>query len=513
MESGISIADRYVLEKLIATGGMGAVWRGRDAQLDRPVAIKLLRNSVFQDNDEARQRFEREARAAAKLKGSGFAVVHDHGTCLVGDEDVAYLVMELVEGESLSALLDREEQLTPEQTMAIAGAVADALRSVHRKGIVHRDIKPGNILIEEDGTVKLVDFGIARINDVTSLTSTGVALGTLHYASPEQVDLKEITAASDLYSLGVVAYECLTGEPPFPSNDRTAVVAAHLNAAPPPLPESVPPRVAGVVMTALEKDPKDRWESAGAFAEACRAAADGDATVLVALKPRQAEQPSVEPVPTPRRLPGLWSWRFGFVAVAVVAIMLLTAVFAWAPGLLPDGTTAGESPETGTSTEEEIRSDGGSATASAAADETTEEAASPEESTGTAAGAGDEEGESGGGSTDESTGGNSGGSGEEDTGVESGGDDDSGGGTGGDDGGSSGEKIPDLYSVPIAEAQADLNARGFDNVVPQQHMSKEGDGSLDGCDVVMQDPSAGTMADYGDTITLYYYSFATHLCW
>jgi serine/threonine protein kinase len=197
VESGIRIADRYRLERRIASGGMGVVWRGHDTQLDRPVAVKLLRNSLFHDDEEARRRFEREARAAARLKGSGFATVYDHGDCLVGDEDVAYLVMELVEGEALSALLDREERLTPERAMAIVAAVADALRIVHREGIVHRDVKPGNILIEEDGTVKLVDFGIARINDVTSLTSTGVALGSLHYASPEQVDLKEITAAAD----------------------------------------------------------------------------------------------------------------------------------------------------------------------------------------------------------------------------------------------------------------------------------------------------------------------------
>ncbi|HLU28890.1 MAG TPA: serine/threonine-protein kinase [Glycomyces sp.] len=513
MESGIRIADRYRLERRIASGGMGVVWRGHDTQLDRPVAVKLLRNSLFHDDEEARRRFEREARAAARLKGSGFATVYDHGDCLVGDEDVAYLVMELVEGEALSALLDREERLTPERAMAIVAAVADALRIVHREGIVHRDVKPGNILIEEDGTVKLVDFGIARINDVTSLTSTGVALGSLHYASPEQVDLKEITAAADVYSLGVVAYECLTGEPPFPSNDRTAVVAAHLSAEPPPLPESVPGPVADVVMRALEKDPEARWESAAAFAGACRASVDGAETVPVGFKAREETPPGEAASVSQRRSPGLWSWRLGFVSMTVVAILLLTAVFAWGPDLFPgEGSNAAEGTETSEAAESGEVQPEGSPSVSEAATETAEEADSSEGSGETEAGSGDEGGDSSGDSGG-STGGDSGG----DSGGNSGGGDSGGGETGGDDGGddagSSGAKVPDLYSVPVAEAQAELNAMGFSDVVTQQHMSKEGDGSLDGCDVVIQNPSAGTRANYSDTITLTYYAFATHLCW
>ncbi|WP_162145976.1 serine/threonine protein kinase [Glycomyces tenuis] len=507
MESGIRIANRYVLEELIATGGMGAVWRGHDAQLDRPVAVKLLRNSLFQDNDEARKRFDREARAAARLKGAGFAVVYDHGSCTVGDEDVAYLVMELVEGESLSALLDREERLSPERAMAVIGAVADTLRLVHREGIVHRDIKPGNILIEEDGAVKLVDFGIARINGVTSLTSTGVALGTLHYASPEQLDLKDTTAVSDLYSLGAVAYECLAGEPPFASNDRTAVVAAHLNAAPPPLPDEVPPRVAAVVMKALAKAPEDRWASAEAFAEACRAAA-GEATVPLAMQRQTVQQPNGAKPSGPRRL--------GFVAAAVAVILLLAGLLAWSPwtGPADDGPTAAGDEDTSESVQEGD-SQSGTGAVPGGGTGTPSEASSPDASSGTDP-APDADGGESGGDTTGGTGGDTGGDGS--GGGESGGEDtDPGGGEdtdpGGDTADGGGEQVPDLYGVPVAEAQAQLHALGFDSVETQQHMSKEGDGSLDGCDVVMQDPGAGTTADHDDTITLTYYAFATHLCW
>ncbi len=287
------------------------------------------------------------------------------------------------------------------------------------------------------------------------------------------------------------------------------MVAAHLSAEPPPLPDSVPGPVADVVMRALEKDPEDRWESAAAFAEACRASVDGDQTVLVGLKAKE-EPPPAEPVRASNRVPGLWSWRLGFVTVAVVAILLLTAVFAWGPDLFPeDGSDAAEETETSEAAESGAVQPDGSPSISEAVTEEAEEADSSEGSGETGTGSGDE----GGGDTGGSTGGDSGG----DSGGNSGGGDsgggDTGGDDGGDDGGSSGANVPNLYSVPVAEAKAELNAMGFNDVVTQQHMSKEGDGSLDGCDVVMQNPSGGTRANYSDTITLTYYSFATHLCW
>lgn len=178
------IADRYRLDEVIAAGGMGTVWRGHDTRLNRPVAVKLLRDTTAADTEGARRRFEHEAMAAARLQGPGFAAVYDHGEAVADGEKIAYLVMELVEGASLSTLVGGGEPLAPERAMEIVAAVADTLQVVHGAGIIHRDIKPGNVLVTQDGEVKLVDFGIARINDVTSLTSTGVALGTLSYASP-----------------------------------------------------------------------------------------------------------------------------------------------------------------------------------------------------------------------------------------------------------------------------------------------------------------------------------------
>ncbi|MEE2046813.1 serine/threonine-protein kinase, partial [Nocardiopsis tropica] len=314
------VADRYRLDEVIAAGGMGTVWRGHDLRLDRPVAVKLLRDTAFQDAEGARRRFEREARAAARLRGPGFAEVYDHGETVLDGEKLAYLVMELVEGESLTALLRREGPLVPDRAMEITAVVAQTLQTVHDEGIVHRDIKPGNILINLDGEVKLVDFGIARINDATSLTSTGIALGTLSHASPEQLDMGELTSRTDIYSLGTVAYQCLAGRPPFDSADRAAVIAAHLNAEPPPLPDHVPDLVAHVVLVALEKDPRDRWGSAQEFAAACRDAASGDRTVLTRRTRSRRAGPR-----------GMWSWRGGFVAMAVAAALLLTATLVWSP--------------------------------------------------------------------------------------------------------------------------------------------------------------------------------------
>ena len=258
--------NRYRLDGRIATGGMGEVWRGLDLTLGRPVAVKLLRPEYASD-ESFLVRFRGEARHAARLSHPGVASVYDYGEVKTADDyPTAYLVMELVEGEPLSAVLHREKRLSPDRTLDILGQAADALQAAHALGVVHRDIKPGNLLIRHDGVVKVTDFGIARAVDAAPLTATGIMMGTAYYVSPEQASGRPVTPASDVYSLGVVAYECLAGKRPFDDRNPIVVVMAHQQDTPPPLPADIPYQVRALVESAMAKDPARRPSSAGAFA-------------------------------------------------------------------------------------------------------------------------------------------------------------------------------------------------------------------------------------------------------
>ncbi|WP_416211004.1 protein kinase domain-containing protein, partial [Frankia sp. Cr2] len=262
---GTVLDGRYLLEGRIATGGMGEVWRGLDQTLGRPVAVKLLRPEYASD-ESFLVRFRGEARHAARVSHPGVASVYDYGEVIVqGDHPTAYLVMELVEGEPLSALLHREKRLSPEKTLDVLGQAADALQAAHALGVVHRDVKPGNLLLRTDGAVKVTDFGIARAVDAAPLTATGIMMGTAYYVSPEQASGRPVTPASDVYSLGVVAYECLAGRRPFDDRNPIVVVMAHQQDEPPPLPPDVPESVRGLVQAAMAKDPARRPASAGGF--------------------------------------------------------------------------------------------------------------------------------------------------------------------------------------------------------------------------------------------------------
>jgi tRNA A-37 threonylcarbamoyl transferase component Bud32 len=207
------------------------------------------------------ERFRNEARHTASLSHPGIANVFDYGE--VGD--TAYLVMELVDGEPLSTVLARDGRLTPATTLDVVGQAALALQAAHEAGVIHRDVKPGNILIRPDGVVKVTDFGIARVVDAAPVTQTGMVVGTAAYLSPEQASGRATTAASDVYSLGVVAYECLSGERPFRAESAVGVAMAHATATPPPLAKDVPALVDDFVMRAMEKDPARRHPSAGDF--------------------------------------------------------------------------------------------------------------------------------------------------------------------------------------------------------------------------------------------------------
>jgi serine/threonine-protein kinase len=252
--------DRYTLIERIATGGMGEVWRGSDQILGRPVAIKMLA-AVHAGDEQFRARFRAEARYASSLAHPGITRVFDYGehSPLGGP----YLVMELVDGQPLSEILERYGRLEPYVVMDIVAQAARALDAAHKAGIVHRDIKPGNLLIMADGTTKITDFGIAKANvpDV-NLTATGIVMGTALYVSPEQATGQPLTGASDVYSLGVVAYECLAGDPPFVAEQPLAIAIMHKHDPVPPLPDDVPRQISDLVYAMLAKNAQDRPESA-----------------------------------------------------------------------------------------------------------------------------------------------------------------------------------------------------------------------------------------------------------
>ena len=260
LASDTTLGDRYVLSDRIAVGGMGEVWRASDRVLGRTVAVKVLKPEYAAD-PAFLERFRNEARHTAALSHPGIANVFDYGE--IGDR--AYLVMECVAGEPLSSMLAREGRLPVDRTLDLVGQAALALQAAHDVGVVHRDVKPANLLIRPDGVVKVTDFGIARAVDAAPVTQTGLVVGTAAYLSPEQAAGKPVTPASDIYSLGVVAYECLAGHRPFAGDSAVGIAMAHINDAPAPLPKDVPPIAADFVMQALEKNPARRQSSAGDF--------------------------------------------------------------------------------------------------------------------------------------------------------------------------------------------------------------------------------------------------------
>ena len=272
------LAGRYRLTDRIAAGGMGEVWRAEDNLLNRAVAVKLL--PTGRAGDEAfLARFRAEARYAASLSHPGIARVYDYGES--SEFGGAYLVMELVNGEPLSAILARAGRLSPDATLDIMSQAARALDAAHQAGIVHRDIKPGNLLVAAGGTTKITDFGIATAvaaAQAAHLTETGMVMGTAMYVSPEQATGAHVTDASDIYSLGVVAYECLAGHPPFTASEPLAIAFAHKHEPVPALPPDVPQPVSDLVYHMLAKTPQER--PAGVRVVADRADVLRDAVAL-----------------------------------------------------------------------------------------------------------------------------------------------------------------------------------------------------------------------------------------
>ncbi len=277
---GVSFGGRYELDSRIAIGGMGEVWEATDHVIGRTVAIKILKDEYMGDPGFL-ERFRAEARHAALVNHEGIASVFDYGE----ENGSAFLVMELVPGEALSTILEREGSLSTDKTLDIVAQTAAALQAAHAAGLVHRDIKPGNLLITPDGRVKITDFGIARIADQVPLTATGQVMGTVQYLSPEQASGHPASPATDIYSLGIVAYESLAGKRPFTGESQVAIAMAQINDAPPPLPETIAEPVRDFVLCMIAKKPEDRPATASAVARAATALRRGDIAGAAAIVP------------------------------------------------------------------------------------------------------------------------------------------------------------------------------------------------------------------------------------
>jgi eukaryotic-like serine/threonine-protein kinase len=278
--SGLTFGGRYQLSSRVAIGGMGEVWQATDLVIGRTVAIKILKDEYLGDPGFL-ERFRAEARHAALVNHEGIANVFDYGE----EDGSAYLVMELVPGEALSTILERERVLPTDKVLDMVAQTASALHAAHQAGLVHRDIKPGNLLITPEGRVKITDFGIARIADQVPLTATGQVMGTVQYLSPEQASGHAASPTTDVYSLGIVAYEALAGRRPFTGESQVAIAMAQINEAPPELPVTISEPVRNLVYACIAKKPADRPQTAAHLARASQALRRGDIAGATAAVP------------------------------------------------------------------------------------------------------------------------------------------------------------------------------------------------------------------------------------
>ncbi|WP_423462775.1 protein kinase domain-containing protein [Promicromonospora sp. MS192] len=291
---GLTLGGRYTLVRRIAMGGMGEVWVARDEKLAREIAVKVLREE-YTGNEDFLRRLRTEARNSSALVHPNIAQMFDYGE----ERGAGYLVMELVLGEPLADLLEREPVLQPARLLPILAQTARGLHAAHLAGVVHRDVKPGNILLEHSGTVKITDFGVSVAQNQVPMTATGMVMGTAQYLSPEQAVGQSATGASDIYALGVVAYEATAGRRPFTGRTPVDIAIAHVNAPVPLLPTSVHPGLAETITKMLEKDPAQRISSADQLARhldmlAAEIAEDPFGSSRYARRSRRDGQPSAQ---------------------------------------------------------------------------------------------------------------------------------------------------------------------------------------------------------------------------
>jgi eukaryotic-like serine/threonine-protein kinase len=309
-----TLAGRYRVEKTLGGGGMAVVYLARDGELGRPVAVKVLADHLA-DDVELRDRFVREGRLAARLSHPNVVRVYD-----AGEEDGRpYIVMECVEGESLAETVRREGRLDPDRVAELGVQACAGLEHAHRAGLVHRDVKPANLLLTSEGTLKVADFGIAHAVGGTRVTAVGTVLGTAAYLSPEQALGEQVTPASDLYSLGACLYELLTGQPPY-GYETLGELFSRREAGPPARLEGVPGRLEDAVMRCLERDPDERPDSAAELARSLAASRSAHPPTAATRVARFDVAPSWV-----RRL--VWS-----SAVAVLALVALLAALAFRGG-------------------------------------------------------------------------------------------------------------------------------------------------------------------------------------
>jgi serine/threonine-protein kinase len=267
LRAGDVLDRRYRLDGPVATGGMGEVWRATDVTLRRTVAVKLLRPALLAD-PQSDARFAAEARTMAALTHPNVINIYDYGHAPPAEGGAAYLVMSYVDGQPLSRRIAKAGRMSVAETTSVLVQAAKALHAAHRRGIIHCDVKPANLLIAADGTVTLVDFGVARPAAVSAATVVDVVLGTALYMAPEQVTGRPVTAATDVYALGAVAYHCLAGRPPFTGQTPLQIALRHLSDQPLPLPPDVPPDLRSLIARAMSKDPAQRYRTAADFAAA-----------------------------------------------------------------------------------------------------------------------------------------------------------------------------------------------------------------------------------------------------
>ena len=347
-EEGQLYGGRYRLISRIAIGGMGEVWKAHDPIILRDVAIKILKPEYMGDPGFL-ERFRTEAKHAARVNHEGIANVYDYGE----DAGSAFLVMELVPGDSLAKILEQRKFLPEMEVMDIVAQTARALYEAHQEGLVHRDVKPGNLLITPEGQVKITDFGIARVADQVSLTATGQVMGTVQYLAPEQATGKPATPSTDIYSLGIVAYEALAGKRPFTGENQMNIAMSQIRDVPPPLPEELDPAVQELIMACLAKKavmrPATALELAQRAEKISGKAPRGqfNTRMIETVKPLPQTTSIIETVEDKAVKPAaVWPW------ISVVVVLVLTALGVIIAMLSQPAPTATPTPtETPTVTE------------------------------------------------------------------------------------------------------------------------------------------------------------------